>query len=211
MYRIIGADGKEYGPVTGDQMRQWIAEGRVNARTRARAEGAPDWQPLIQFPEFADVAGVSAAGAPAGALPPMMGAVGFGREAAVQAARAPAIALMVTSILNLLVGIFAVSFMRRAEEFYAGMPEFKEPEMQRSLHLMFGPTTTAAFVLGIVMSVVILIGAMRMQALKNYAFAFTVGILAMIPCVTPCCLIGLPFGIWALAVLSRPDVKSQFG
>jgi hypothetical protein len=61
------------------------------------------------------------------------------------------------------------------------------------------------------MSVVVLIGAVRMLALKSYALAFTVSILSLIPCVTPCCLLGLPFGIWALVVLSRPDVKSQFG
>jgi hypothetical protein len=36
MYRIIGADQKEYGPVTQDQICQWIAEGRANAHSRAR-------------------------------------------------------------------------------------------------------------------------------------------------------------------------------
>jgi len=35
-------------------------------------------------------------------------------------------------------------------------------------------------------------------------------IIAMIPCVSPCCCLGLPFGIWALVVLARPAVKSAF-
>jgi hypothetical protein len=35
-------------------------------------------------------------------------------------------------------------------------------------------------------------------------------IVALIPCFSPCCLIGLPIGIWALVVLSKPEVKSQF-
>jgi hypothetical protein len=39
MYRIIGAAGRKYGPVSAEQMRQWIAEGRVNAHTMALAEG----------------------------------------------------------------------------------------------------------------------------------------------------------------------------
>ena len=30
-YTIIGGDQKEYGPVTGDDLRQWMAEGRLNA------------------------------------------------------------------------------------------------------------------------------------------------------------------------------------
>ena len=53
MYRIIGADGKEYGPIGADQLRQWIAEGRANAQTRVFAEGAADWKLLTEFPEFA--------------------------------------------------------------------------------------------------------------------------------------------------------------
>lgn len=53
MYRIIGADGREYGPATVDQVREWIAEGRVNAQTRALVEGAALWKPLVEYLEFA--------------------------------------------------------------------------------------------------------------------------------------------------------------
>jgi hypothetical protein len=52
MYKIIGTDQKEYGPVSGDQLRQWIAEGRINARTMVQPEGGQDWKPLADFPEF---------------------------------------------------------------------------------------------------------------------------------------------------------------
>ena len=52
MYKIIGADGKEYGPVTSDQVRVWIAQGRANAATRAAAEGMTEWKALSAFPEF---------------------------------------------------------------------------------------------------------------------------------------------------------------
>ena len=53
MYRIIGADGREYGPVSAEQLRQWIAEGRVNQQSRIQAEGATDWKSLADFPELA--------------------------------------------------------------------------------------------------------------------------------------------------------------
>jgi len=53
MYRIIGADGRPYGPVTGEQLRRWIAEGRANAHTQTLVEGAAAWQPLGTLPEFA--------------------------------------------------------------------------------------------------------------------------------------------------------------
>jgi len=60
MYKIIGADGKEYVPASTDQLRQWIWEGRVNAQTRAQASGNAEWKPLADFPEFHEVLGISA-------------------------------------------------------------------------------------------------------------------------------------------------------
>jgi uncharacterized protein DUF4190/uncharacterized protein DUF4339 len=52
-YKIIGHDGKEYGPVTAEQMRQWIAEGRLERQTPVFAEGAKDWNFVGLLPEFA--------------------------------------------------------------------------------------------------------------------------------------------------------------
>ena len=52
MYKIIGTDQKEYGPVSSDQIHQWIAQGRIGAQTRAQADGG-DWKTLGDFPEFA--------------------------------------------------------------------------------------------------------------------------------------------------------------
>jgi hypothetical protein len=53
MYKILGGDQKEYGPVTAEQVREWIAQRRANAQTLIKAEGAAEWQPLSAFPEFA--------------------------------------------------------------------------------------------------------------------------------------------------------------
>ena len=55
MYKIIGTDQKEYGPVSIDQIKQWVAEGRANGNTVARSEGATDWKPLSSFPELATI------------------------------------------------------------------------------------------------------------------------------------------------------------
>src|SRR5689334_4711376 len=54
MYKIIGNDGQEYGPVTADQIRAWIAAGRANAQSKVQLEGSTDWKPLSDFPEFAE-------------------------------------------------------------------------------------------------------------------------------------------------------------
>jgi hypothetical protein len=53
MYQIIGADGRQYGPVSGEQLRQWIVEGRANGQTQTFAAGATEWKPLGAMPEFA--------------------------------------------------------------------------------------------------------------------------------------------------------------
>ena len=53
MYKIIGDDGKTYGPDTAEKIREWIAQGRVNDRTAVLADGAADWTFIGLLPEFA--------------------------------------------------------------------------------------------------------------------------------------------------------------
>ena len=60
-------------------------------------------------------------------------------------------------------------------------------------------------------SAVILIGALKMRTLQSYPLVLTAAVLAVIPCITPCCgIISIPFGVWALIALNKPGVKSQF-
>src|SRR5712691_11185300 len=53
MYKLIGIDQKEYGPVSAEQIRQWVAEHRVDEQTKIQREGIGEWEPLGQMPEFA--------------------------------------------------------------------------------------------------------------------------------------------------------------
>lgn len=55
MFKIIGADLKEYGPVSAEQLRLWVMEGRVNANTRIKPEGGMEWRVMSEFHEFADI------------------------------------------------------------------------------------------------------------------------------------------------------------
>jgi len=57
MYKIIGVDGREYGPIGLGQLRQWHAEGRVNAQTRVLVTGDAKWKTLADLAEFAPDAG----------------------------------------------------------------------------------------------------------------------------------------------------------
>jgi hypothetical protein len=70
MYKILGTDNKEYGPVSAEQLRQWIVQGRANRNTLVQAEGASSWKPLSLFPEFSATLGSVPAAQPAPATVP---------------------------------------------------------------------------------------------------------------------------------------------
>lgn len=53
MYIVIGADGREYGPATTEDIGRWITEGRCNAQTRVRRADSVEWRPLVEYPELA--------------------------------------------------------------------------------------------------------------------------------------------------------------
>lgn len=75
MLRLIGSDGKEYGPITPDQLRQWIREGRAGGSTQVRREGDANWATLRSLAEFADIFQAPPTpngGAGSGTLPPVV-------------------------------------------------------------------------------------------------------------------------------------------
>ena len=67
-------------------------------------------------------------------------------------------------------------------------------------------------VLGLILTPVMILGAIQMLRLRSYGFAKAAAILAVIPVTGVCCCItDLPFGIWALILLQKPEVKDAFG
>lgn len=70
MYKIIGQDGKEYGPINAAQLRQWISENRVESRTPVFTDGAKDWTFVGLLPEFAGLFPDSAPQVPPTIAPP---------------------------------------------------------------------------------------------------------------------------------------------
>ena len=52
MYKIIGADDREYGPISLEQLRQWQAQGRVDAKTRILVAGETNWKTVADLPEL---------------------------------------------------------------------------------------------------------------------------------------------------------------
>ena len=218
MYVIIGGDGKEYGPVTGADLRRWISEERLNARSLVKAESDAEFRPLSAFPEFAGLFGIAGR---VSSAPPPLGSVGAGsREMALQRIKVPAVALMAASILNIILALWDLIQMiftsPDLQQINSALEQLNNPQIeqfaQKMLHLMYGPLGIVNILIELAISVLILVGAKKMKSLQSYQFSLAAAGLSMVPCLTPCCgfLLGVAFGIWSLVVLRRPDVKSHF-
>ena len=208
-YTIIGGDQKPYSSVSANDIRRWIADGRLNEQSFAKEENDTEWRPLSAFPEFADA--LAAGSAPPPPLTAPVAGAGDGRTAALQLVKGPAIGLKVTAIVGLvLVGLGLVYNVLVLSGVNIGLQQINDPQMQKLISKLGGGLGIVQDIIGGVVGVIVLIGAAKMQKLQNYQFALTASIVAMVPCISPCCIFGLPFGIWALVVLNKPEVKSQF-
>jgi hypothetical protein len=205
MYKIIGADGKEYGPVSTEQLRQWIAEGRVNAQTRVLPEGGTEWLVISAIPEFS--ASVPTMASAPGPLPPM-GALPVNARAAEDLVNGPAVGLIVTAVLGFLLQVASI-IMNLAGASIMSMQHAGGPQAPWAT-MFSGTVAIISSVIAIIVGAVVLFAALKMKKLENYGLAMAGSIIAAIPCISPCCLLGLPIGIWAIVVLMKPEVKSAF-
>ena len=51
-YKIIGGDGREYGPISLDELKDWIREGRVSKETLIWRMDLGSWTPASKFSEL---------------------------------------------------------------------------------------------------------------------------------------------------------------
>ncbi len=51
-YTIIGTDGQQYGPITLEQLRVWMREGRVTRETQVWRSDTSAWVPAVQYTEL---------------------------------------------------------------------------------------------------------------------------------------------------------------
>lgn len=131
-----------------------------------------------------------------------------GREAAIARLKAPAIILMVLGPLGMLLfaadGFFRVLNLQNNQAPVNGF-DLDAPGVY------FG--VIAGLIVdcvGFVLQAVVILGAYHMLTLKNRALAFSAGVISCIPCLTACCVLGIPFGIWALVIINDSAVKQHF-
>lgn len=205
MYKIIGADGKEYGPASLLELQGWIRERRANGDTLAQGPGMTDWKPLRDFPEFAQVLQETGGAMPGSVAMPVTPAV-----SAVDLVAGPAAGLMVVGALVVVGNVFGLL----GNLLGLSMPLAQstgDPQMDRLIHLMSGTAGTISALIGMVLGGVTIFAGMQFRQVKSYNLVMAMLILNMIPCCNSCCcLIGLPIGIWGLTVLMKPEVKAAF-
>lgn len=122
----------------------------------------------------------------------------------------PSIGLLVTGIVG---GIF--SFLGLIMSFLGTslsslMADRVEDFDDRYTQIFEGAAGIATSLIGILVAAFIIYAALKMKNLSQYGLCMVASILAMIPCISPCCVIGLPIGIWCLVVLTKPEIKAAF-
>lgn len=124
-----------------------------------------------------------------------------------QAAFAPGVALMIVSAISIACFAIAVAF-----NIYAlstgvlddrGIGEVMTGKTQATVRASVGT-------LLLLVHCFVAYGAYHMMERKSFSISRTASIIAVIPCISPCYFLGIPFGIWAMVSLGKPGVQQSF-
>lgn len=128
--------------------------------------------------------------------------------------KGPAIGVIVTGTIGLVMSLLSLPLRGAMLRWYADMLEgMQQGEAAEQLRTMIdkpGPFDYIGIVVGVLVGALTIAGGVAMLRLRSWGFALTGAILAALPCMSGCCCIGLPIGIWALIVLLDKDVKTAF-
>lgn len=122
---------------------------------------------------------------------------------------APAIALICVCTIAIMLGAFGLLIDLLLV--FSGM--VAELEAENTGPISEQTQLMVRFIWGVILFVAacfVLIGAIQMKRRKSYRLAFAAAVVASIPMVGPCCIVGIPFGIWAIVVLLKPEVQQSF-
>lgn len=123
---------------------------------------------------------------------------------AAERVRWPALGLLVTAGVSLLVTLSAAAFSLAllATGVSGGLAGVSPPGT-----ILFRLTWEAALV---ACNAVVIVGAIQMMRLRQPSLAMATCVIALVPCVGPCFVLGMPFGLWGLHVLNDPGVSGSF-
>ncbi len=134
--------------------------------------------------------------------------------------RAPAIALLVSNIIGMVFAAIQLAMgpdpMGMNEKYFdmlndsgTDLPPGFEEQFGGMMSAM-GSAGYSLNIIGLLVGIFLVWGCIQMMNAQKYGVAMAAVIIGMIPCVGPCCVLGIPFGIWGLIVLSDVNVKALF-
>ena len=119
----------------------------------------------------------------------------------------PAIGLLITAVFG---GFFAfLGLLGNLLGVSLGTMMAGSAEEEFAQYLSGGIGITSS-ILGLLVAGFLVYAALEMKKLSQYGLAVAASVVAMVPCVSPCCVIGLPVGIWSLVTLTKPHIKEAF-
>lgn len=190
-YRILGGDGQQYGPVTGEQFLAWVRDGRANAQTQILRSDFPEWRAASEFPELNLKAGLPASSTAVPAAPPFAPA----------AANDPSQEARIRSGASWFYWVAALSFINT-------VLLLTKIGIGFAVGLGFTSITDRVFYSAPVMALVIsafcsgVIAIFGWFAIKRHAWAFIVGLLLLVLDTVICVLdqswISVAFHVWAI-------------
>jgi hypothetical protein len=128
------------------------------------------------------------------------------REQAPASLLAAAMALMAVAGIGVAISIYNFVFSFGQPHIDPSAPEFVQ-QIQRGA---VGPVATALQGGFVLLNLFIIACGVQMMTLRSWGLAVTGSVLAMINIGSCCCVLGIPVGLWSLAVLTSPDVMTIF-
>lgn len=138
--------------------------------------------------------------------------------------KAPAIGLIVTAIISLIIiplGVAQYVFlmpaqMEQARKDIEKNPQMKAEDKQKAKEIfdvyenVLKVASPISWVLAAGTGILTLMAGMKLKNLTNPGMVKFGAVMSFIPCFSGCCLLGLVFGIWALVAMGNSEVKAGF-
>jgi hypothetical protein len=113
------------------------------------------------------------------------------------------------SVLTAFGGLFSNPSSSQVRGWFVGMGIEPDASSDMLMRQFDGFPTWPGALIGIVVAAAALYGALKMRRAEGYGWAIACAVLSVFPSCF-CCCGNTPIAIWALVVLSRPEVRAGF-
>ncbi len=195
------ADGTRYGPVNRGELEEWVEENRLTGDSLLSCDAGENWYWACDvFPEHPFVYTSEEQSrqekAAARNVTPAR------RWQALEWVTGPAIGLILHAMLGIVLHGVWLCFILWAAITDLGRGEWQEAWLEASR----GMTPLVPIFTGCLT----VFASLRLLRLDGYGWGLAAAWLSIIPCLSPCCISGVPLGGWMLVVLMQTPVKLAF-